>query len=306
MKDFGSFFSVRDFFNYYMAGIVWLMAAFLIVLWFPGTPPISQTLMVIKGQTDALGPVVTGVLVVILPYIAGFTTRPLADLTAKHWCKKKGDPKIWVTDYRKSANRYKGQRLPAPMVKQINGLAKQTFGYEFDKGQKKYFPTSNLHLWFFQIRAYVLDQGGAAAELATRAYDLMNFSESLLLPVPLLFSVLSYGLIAFLIESETSFFLTGLWRLQGSWGKPSMSSMFFFRLAEIQVHLWIEGISLLVGIPLSALVFRIVQTLLFRNYSDLRENWVKHVYRAFFVIKARESQQNQAVTCNEQSRISRS
>lgn len=273
MKDFGSFFSLRDFFNYYMAGVTWLLAVFLIVLWFPGMPPAAETLSYVKQQLDALGSVVVGVLLVILPYITGLSARPLAQsLTTAQWEKEE--------------EKGKG-----------NNIEKENFGYT-PKNKKMYqassSPFSSRHLCgkhykgnpkllhrrrdFFWIRAYVVDHGGAAAELATRTYDLMNLSESLFLPVPLLSGILTYKLTSLLIRS-------------------GMNALPY--LPADMTDGCINAITIIIGIPLAIYGCQNMRQQLWQNYNEFREDWVKHTYRAFLVIKAREYERKAGRTDNE-------
>jgi len=184
--DVGRFFSIKDFFNYYVAGAIWLLDLALALLWFSDPSSAAASLDEFKKQINSLGPLASGVLIVVLPYVTGFTLNPFCNCVSRRLCRIKRDPMNWVTDYgEESSKRPAGKRLVKPAVREVSKLASETFDYKISD--------ENQHLWFFQVRAYVINKGGAASDLATRACDLMNFAESLLLPVPLLSAILIWG-----------------------------------------------------------------------------------------------------------------
>lgn len=120
------------------------------------------------------------ILVVVIPYTIGFALQPLsAWVTKKFRDEIIGDPIKCITnvEYNRNENYcneryYKGKRLTKPAIDRIFKIAPDIFGYRIEKE----------HLWFYQIRAYVLDNGGPSVNLAERAQSLANFTESLMLP----------------------------------------------------------------------------------------------------------------------------
>jgi hypothetical protein len=177
--DVGKFLSVRDFFNYYIAGVVWLLGLALLLLWLPDPARATVLLDEFRRQIDSLGPVVGAVLAVILPYITGFTLSPVCNLATYLLRRIWGDPVQWVTDFSEGGTRkHKTRRLVKPALAQIIKHGADTFDTDVKD--------MNAALWFSPIRAYTIEKGGAASDHATRAYDLMNLTESLLLPIPLL------------------------------------------------------------------------------------------------------------------------
>jgi hypothetical protein len=78
----------------------------------------------------------------------------------------------------------KDKTLPKPAIENILREAYDTFGYSLRD-----------NLWFYQIRAYVVDKGGKAGELAERAQYLANFTESLMLPFPIFCAIVTLNVI---------------------------------------------------------------------------------------------------------------
>ena len=74
--------------------------------------------------------------------------------------------------------------MPEPAIESILCHAYDTFGYSLRD-----------NLWFYQIRAYVMDKGGKAGELAERAQYLANFAESLLLPFPIFCAIVTWKVV---------------------------------------------------------------------------------------------------------------
>jgi hypothetical protein len=222
--DIGRFFSRKDFFNYYVAGVIWLIDFAILITIFSSQLDLRASLSSVSGLPEAI---VVGALAIVVPYAVGFALNPLGDLLTDVLHMMFGDPTKWVTDY--SQNRYKGHRIPKPLGERINQLASQTFNGKLE----------NEGLWFYYLRTFVEQEGGAASELAMRALDLANLTESLLLPMPLLVALSVVKMIG----------------------------------------------NLNIALPLSNAIFVLIFTLLAIRYMKLREYWVKHIYRAFLVLK---------------------
>lgn len=268
MKDFGSLFSVKDFFNYYIAGWLWLACVILILLLFNVFGINLDPVGFLGTQADALGPVISAVFVVIFPYVVGFVTSPWCYEVAQNYRKTHGDAIKWVTgttsgnsiedkpapkSSKEKGDVYKGHRLSSPAIEQVSNLTRATFpGLKRKTGNDP-----SLH--FFYIRAYVMDKGGAAAEYARRTEDLMNFTESLLIPAPLFFALITLNLI----------------------------QMFAKAVLPSTISLWLIISAIISALLMALLVYRKVFKTVAERHLGFREYWVKHVYRAFLVQDAR-------------------
>lgn len=118
----------------------------------------------------------------------GFMLTPINGLFIKLLRIAFGDPKKWVVDYQEKSKwqlfLHKGGRLSRTNIRLVTERLKKIYGDEKEISETK------IAKWFFQIRAIVINQKGEAGVLAVRAQDLANFTESILLPVPLLFIIL--------------------------------------------------------------------------------------------------------------------
>ena len=236
--ELGKSLSVKDFFNYYFAGVIWLLVLAALILPISDQQSVTTALQTFKTATDSVGILVTGILAVIIPYVSGFIMNPLGSFMSRLVRRLFGDPVNWITDY--STNKHKGERLPKSLIKAIVEQAPQ--GYSITE--------KNIHRRFFQIRADVVNKGGVLSELASRAQDLATFTESLLIPVPLL------------------------------------SGLLVARLAE---PFDLASLALAIAIAIATLY------LLVLRYLKMRHYWVKHIYRAFLVLKADEIGKKQSV-----------
>jgi hypothetical protein len=178
--------SIKDFFNYYFAGVIWLLDLAILLLTLSDLPAFTTSLQTVRSTTDLINPIILAILAVSLPYIVGFTLNPMGSLLSLALRRIFGDAKDWITDY--GSHKHKGKRLRQSLIKAIVQHAQEAFGEES-------ILEKNLNNWFFDIRAYVTNVGGSASDLATRALDLANLAESLLLPVPLFFVVLGTKLV---------------------------------------------------------------------------------------------------------------
>jgi len=121
--------------------------------------------------------------VFIFPYVIGFAMTPVSTIFT--WLLRLvfGDPKKWVVDYQSNSKWFlwlhKGRRLSKTNIRLVTQRLKLIYGNEKEISDEK------ISKWFFQIRAIVLNRKGEAGVLASRAQDLANFTESILLPVPL-------------------------------------------------------------------------------------------------------------------------
>jgi hypothetical protein len=240
--DLGKFFSLKDFFNYYVAGVVWTIDFAIMATWLGKPSNLGTAVSSLQGLPEFI---VVGIMAIVLPYVIGFALSPLCYVVAKWWRKRRVDPIDWavyypkyITSKYKQSNesiveRFGGRRLQEVMARQVLQLACGKFGF------KVITEKAISGLWFYEIQAYIVNKGGAVVDLAIRARDLSNLTESLLIPVPLFFALLTAQLIP---------------------------------LPDVLL--------LLIGVA----IFVLVLVLLAKRYYDLREYWVKHVYRTFVIL----------------------
>ena len=73
------YFSLRDFLNYYIAGVLWVLN---IALLFPRIIEDSKyqdLVFSIKSDVGILGPAILSGLVILIPYVIGFVLTPLGN-----------------------------------------------------------------------------------------------------------------------------------------------------------------------------------------------------------------------------------
>lgn len=179
--ELGRFFSLKDFFNYYIAGTIWLIDLILCLEILPEEMGTSN-LVALLPQSTIIQATVFGICIIIFPYSTGFVFS-----TAGHWLIKKfykwaGDPVRWVFDCRKSDSLNKATRgLCISYATTLFKTEKPEKPEEFQEYSGKYF---------YQIRNFVENKGGAAHIHAERNLDLANFAESLLIPLSFLIFLL--------------------------------------------------------------------------------------------------------------------
>jgi hypothetical protein len=187
--EIGKLLSLKDFFNYYIAGIIWLLNFVLISSIFGVQPVYAVVSNVFIAINNLTSSVISIVLSIIIPYTVGFALSKSGNFITKGLRKWRGNPHYWLLDYSDTQknNHFAGRRLPKSAVERVQGLAPRIFGYELTNPQKPW-------LWFYQILTYVRHKGGPASDIANRAFDLANLTESLLLPLPILFGIVAYSL----------------------------------------------------------------------------------------------------------------
>jgi hypothetical protein len=192
--DLGKFFSLKDFFNYYVAGVVWTIDFAIMATWLGKPSSLGTALSSLQGLPEFI---VVGIMAIVLPYVIGFALSPLCYFATKMWRKWQVDPIKWVLYYpelikgadksvdKRFEKRSKGKRLPKVIANKALTLSTQIFGFQLI--------TKNAveGLWFYQIQAYTFSKGGPQIDLALRARDLSNLTESLLIPAPLFFALLA-------------------------------------------------------------------------------------------------------------------
>ena len=201
--NIGTYFSVKDFLNYYIAGLIWCVTIFILAL--PSDKTELQNILTdLSNIANAAYFVLASALVILIPYLIGFVLTPLSDKVGELVRKGKPDPVKWTVE---DPEKYKSG-LKAGEIALIKRYI------------RKYFHDKDAapDTWFFQIRALVARDNSGATLLANRAMDLTNFSESLILPLPLLFFTIGvrlmisggciWGIIAFSLAIGVYFLLS--------------------------------------------------------------------------------------------------
>ena len=242
---------MKDYFNYYIAGIIWCVNLVFAVWYIFPRMSINKWFLHVCENADITATLIGGVLIIIVPYVIGFTLMPLGECVRELWQggkerKCRPDPIKGLLYLEDSGPPFGGRQLAEKETARILCLAKGLFKYEVKD--------ENRYLYFRTIRAYVEENGGNAAELARRAKDLANLTESLLLPVPV------------------CIFFTGI-RIMN----PTISVHHAYPLPNLLIDVLFFGV----------LAF-IIHKLLVNRYFRLEEYWTRHVYRAFLVLRARD------------------
>jgi hypothetical protein len=253
MMKYDQFLSLRDYFNYYVAGVVWCADFIFAASFVLPRLNIEKWALRLGSSGTFVDELVGGMLIIIVPYVIGFTLLPAGECVRKWWQGKdrkwRPDPREGLLNQNRDPNingknkdsYFDGKRLEKKETARILCLSEKFFGYTIEKQR---------HLYFYPIRAYIEENGGAAAGLATRARDLTNFMESLLLPVPLL--IFTMGIHITVVSMSNYRALPFL--------SFSISVVIFFGILAYWIH-----------------------RMLVDRYFQLEMYWVKHVYRAFLI-----------------------
>lgn len=202
--NISTYFSVKDFLNYYIAGLVWGFNLVCFALLSLGTDSINVT--EIPWLNDSGNFVLFSLLALVIPYLIGFALSPISTKIGECIRNRTPDPISQVVDEQGNFP----QGLKAGEISLIKYYIKKHFLCHLKESGKDIVPKD----WFFQIRALVAQDNSGASLLATRALDLTNLSESLILPLPL--SILLMGACFFThgicscLTSILAFFICGL------------------------------------------------------------------------------------------------
>jgi len=263
--DIGKFLSLKDFFNYYISGAIWIADFLITLLLLPIKPDLDIFSVFLTTNNTIVQTILTIAITGLLPYSMGFVMSEVGDLATEYIHQIFGNPVEWVVDYsinsckaqcdRSNDNSCKVQcnrskqilgvrrrRIPEKTIELVASYANELLGID----QKDFKEKPDRYL--FQLRAYVVNKAGGASDLATRTLDLANFAESILIPLPLLLALCTfYVLRSFISETGIAF-------------------------VNIPAIIFATAILSLAGL------------LVIRRYLSLKENWVKHIYRGFVVI----------------------
>ena len=257
--DFSRFLTIKDFFNYYIAGTIWIADILLLINMKNSSIPDHLLYSSCKsGSIPWIQTIFEVIIIVILPYTVGFALGTLSAKITKELRNKKcvGDPIKWITD---DCDKHEGKRFPKPARDKIfNDIAPRIFDYTL----------TNKQLWFYQIRAYVVDKGGPAVVLSERAQSLANFTESLILPFPILCAIVTWITI------------TG-WHYDTLFIAYSPNQPVSYEIMSWKIIEWYCG-----ALVIALSVWLAMSWMLFNRYLELRREWAMHIYREFLVIAA--------------------
>ncbi len=136
--ELGRFFSLRDFFSYYIAGVIWFIDAYLL-----------RKALVPDALSDVLKNIrleriVFGICIVIFPYVVGFIFSGIGDCLSKmFYCCFGGDPLDWVFNY--TDKKYKGKRLSGETRRRCSEFIDRLFEIgNFEEKPSSYFYLTQL------------------------------------------------------------------------------------------------------------------------------------------------------------------
>jgi len=235
-------FSFRDFVNYYFPGVVWTLNILFVIFLFTGNIGISKSLGVITSFFEQLNILVAGILGIVIPYIIGFVLLPLGEWGMKAWQgkdrKRFPDPRIGLF-YPHWHDKFQRKRFSKKESNRILGLAGKKFILYYKE---------DIQLYLFPVRAYVMEHGGNSAAFATRTRDLLNFTESISIPIPVNLFLVCLHLILF------------NWSTKGPF--------------------WLIIFASIIALVVSFLLHYFLE----RRYFKIEIRWVTHIYRAFQAI----------------------
>lgn len=189
------FLSLKDYFNFYLSGFIWLLDFTIIVAMVSYDSVLGELVSELGDALIDLGIVANGVLFLLLPYIIGFVLFPLNQYTRILWQGKnrkwRPSPQKWLLlrsedleedkKQEKHKPNLKGSRFSKKETQILLNLVENRFGLKYK---------TSYNLIFFPVRTYLLEHGNEAAKHAIRLRDLMSLSESFLVPVPLFLGLL--------------------------------------------------------------------------------------------------------------------
>jgi hypothetical protein len=263
--------SVRDFLTYYVAGTVWLIDAALFFI-HGDSDPLPHSVMSSTG--------VLAVLIIVVPYVVGIimahpATWLMERIRSTHWF---GDPLKWAIDpsaedaqttqakktnakrgwWKRKPLHEKAVHLAAERARAILRITSKDSGFRENFAVVELAKPSDL---VYYMRAYLIATGSPAGGLAERAYDLMNLTESLLLPI----LVAPLGIVRYYFHN-----------CHCSWSWAALPSPL---IAGCCYYCWLWA-SIALGLFLAW--FLIARHLRYREY------YAKHVYRAFLAVTSIE------------------
>ena len=181
-----NYLTIRDFFNYYISGLIWILIIIVLQAKFISDQIFANIPDFLYFQ------IVLPILISILfPYLVGYLMTPLSELITCALRKIFGDPKkIMVHDnsYDKSWYRFVWKKRLSKSVLGTTFIeTERIFQTEFIQGDSK------VNNWFEVLFSYVLEKGESLSIRVNRTRNLMNFSESIIISLPLFaFLTLTY------------------------------------------------------------------------------------------------------------------
>ncbi|TAK11977.1 MAG: hypothetical protein EPO32_10260 [Anaerolineae bacterium] len=179
---FENTFLLKDYFNYYFPGIIWLLCLFAVILPIENLQALGEFLQSWNIVFVQVSGVIWLLFLALIPYLVGFVMNPLGEMLTEFLRKRGNDAVKWSTEPSEPLNKL---GLSVDEVEIIQKQATKIFGM-------KKLPSSEN---FNHIRAFVANHGGGGYDLSVRTLDLVNFAEAMLPPVPILFLILGTRLL---------------------------------------------------------------------------------------------------------------
>jgi hypothetical protein len=246
------FFTLQDYFNYYMSGFVWIVDV-LLILSFIKNEESTGILEILGNSFDVLGGVASSIVLILVPYITGYLFYYLSQELRRSLVGKERknypSPRDGVLLYPSENAFFDKRRIPKKEADKIIALAKKRFDVEHDEKKPGYY--------FNPIRSYLLEIGGESAKRTMRTRDLMSLLEGFLIPVPLFFGLLT-GLI-----------------------------IYNFHITIFANFAWLSKFAgYIIGLKMGSIVTAVTFWLMLERYYKQELEWVKRVYRGFLVIES--------------------
>jgi len=126
--DFSRFFTIKDFFNYYIAGTIWI-ADIILLIYLKDSSSLYSLWDSLLNSGSTFRTIFEAIIMIILPYTIGFALGTLsAKITRKLRNKYGGDPIEWIIPENYECKEHKGKRLPKDERERINKVIKGTLG----------------------------------------------------------------------------------------------------------------------------------------------------------------------------------
>jgi hypothetical protein len=170
-------FSIKDFFNYYFAGFLWILDFLVISLLLSTIMGWGINFSGITIFLDSLNVTITTIGFILLPYLTGFILNPISTIAMEKIRNRFNEAIHWVTDPK---HKWAGQGLKEWERNAIQVKMQELFNVRDKKPDEL----------FFTIRAYIEEHSQGASSLATRALDLTNLAESIVIPLPSFFLII--------------------------------------------------------------------------------------------------------------------
>lgn len=175
-------FSIKDFFNYYFPGVIWILVFVVLLIPIHPHPMFYHYYSDLGSYVSEVPESIWLILLVIIPYIIGFAMNPMVVKLTKKLQKGNRNAIVYSMADEKIGNKVQLWRNKRRLIEKYS----RNLFHGDGKNPKEYF---------FYIRSYVADHGGEMFGLIVRVRNILEFSEAMLIPFPLLMFFIGIRLI---------------------------------------------------------------------------------------------------------------